>query len=115
MGKAGPNALRNPYRFLYQVMCTKPRLPKQPVYGINDWYVVYGKNSYQTIKEQTAAMAELVTDTNNRPFSVIDDGWQQADDFSIVNDKFKDMHKMADESKKPWYASRFMDTPLNCP
>jgi alpha-galactosidase len=82
-----------------KVMCTKPRLPKQPVYGINDWYVVYGKNSYQTIKDQTAAMAELVTDTNNRPFSVIDDGWQQADDFSIVNDKFKDMHKMADEIK----------------
>ncbi|MDB5128326.1 hypothetical protein [Mucilaginibacter sp.] len=82
-----------------KVMCDKPRLPKQPVYGINDWYVVYGKNSYQTIKEQTTAMAELVTDTNNRPFSVIDDGWQKADDFSIVNDKFKDMHKMADEIK----------------
>ncbi|MCQ6956486.1 hypothetical protein [Mucilaginibacter aquariorum] len=82
-----------------KVMCSKPVLPKQPVYGINDWYVVYGKNSYQTIKDQTTAMAELVTDTNNRPFSVIDDGWQQADDFSIVNDKFKDMHKMADEIK----------------
>ena len=82
-----------------KVMCSKPRLPEQPVYGINDWYVVYGKNSYQTIKDQTTAMAELVTDTNNRPFSVIDDGWQQADDFSIVNDKFKDMHKMADEIK----------------
>lgn len=82
-----------------KVMCTKPRLPKQPVYGINDWYVVYGKNSFQTIKDQTTAMAELVGDTNNRPFSVIDDGWQQPDDFSIVNDKFKDMHKMADEVK----------------
>lgn len=82
-----------------KVMCAKPRLPKQPVYGINDWYVAYGKNSYQTIKDQTTAMAELVTDTNNRPFSVIDDGWQQADDFSIVNDKFKDMHKMAGEIK----------------
>lgn len=82
-----------------KVMCAKPRLPKQPVYGINDWYVVYGNNSYQSIKEQTTAMAEFVTDHNNRPFSVIDDGWQQADDFSIVNDKFKDMHKMADEIK----------------
>jgi alpha-galactosidase len=82
-----------------KVMCAKPRLPKQPVYGINDWYVVYGKNSFQTIQAQTRAMAELVTDTTNRPFSVIDDGWQQADDFSIVNDKFKDMHKMADEIK----------------
>nr|WP_082856038.1 hypothetical protein [Mucilaginibacter sp. L294] len=98
MSKAG----QTPYAALTdfcKVMCTKPHLPKQPVYGINDWYVVYGKNSYQTIKEQTAAMAELVSDTNNRPFSVIDDGWQQVDDFSIVNDKFKDMHKMADEIK----------------
>jgi alpha-galactosidase len=98
MSKAG----QTPYATLTdfcKVMCTSPRLPKQPVYGINDWYVVYGKNSFQSIKDQTTAMAELVTDTNNRPFSVIDDGWQQADDFSIVNDKFKDMHKMGDEIK----------------
>ncbi len=51
-------------------------------------------------------MAGLVTDTNNRPFSVIDAGWAKyspllpgdggwADDFSIPNDKFKDMHRMA--------------------
>jgi alpha-galactosidase len=98
LSKAG----QTPYATLTdfcKVMCAKPRLPKQPVYGINDWYVVYGKNSFQTIKDQTAAMAELVTSTTNRPFSVIDDGWQQPDDFSIVNDKFKDMHKMADEIK----------------
>jgi alpha-galactosidase len=82
-----------------KIMCAKPRLPRQPVYGINDWYVVYGKNSFETIKAQTAAMAEFVTDSINRPFSVIDDGWQQSDDFSIVNEKFKDMHKMADEVK----------------
>jgi alpha-galactosidase len=82
-----------------KVMCAKPRLPKQPVYGINDWYVVYGKNSSETIKRQTATMAELVTSTTNRPFSVIDDGWQQPDDFSKSNTKFKDMHAMADEIK----------------
>jgi alpha-galactosidase len=98
MSKAGQTPYATHTAFC-KVMCAKPRLPKQPVYGINDWYVVYGKNSYQTIKDQTTAMAELVTDTNNRPFSVIDDGWQQPDDFSIVNDKFKDMHKMADEIK----------------
>ncbi|WP_374950366.1 hypothetical protein [Mucilaginibacter sp.] len=95
-------AAENPYftatRFC-KLMCTRPLLPKQPVYGINDWYVVYGNNSYETIKAQTQAMAEFVTDHNNKPFSVIDDGWQQPDDFSIVNDKFKDMHKMADEIK----------------
>jgi len=98
LSKAGEDAYAATTRFC-KIMCEKPRLPKLPVYGINDWYVVYGNNSYQSIKEQTTIMAELVSDTTNRPFSVIDDGWQQPDDFSIVNDKFKDMHKMADEIK----------------
>nr|WP_294948903.1 hypothetical protein [uncultured Mucilaginibacter sp.] len=95
-------AKENPFATLTRfcrIMCPNPRLPKQPVYGINDWYVVYGNNSFNSIKEQTTLMSGLVSDTGNRPFSVIDDGWQQPDDFSLVNDKFKDMHKMADEIK----------------
>lgn len=83
-----------------RMMCPKPRLPKQPVYGINDWYAVYGNNSFESIKSQTAFMAELVTDTLNRPFSLIDDGWQVRDDFSKANDKFKDMQAMAQEIKR---------------
>jgi alpha-galactosidase len=94
-----------------KLMCEKPRLPKQPVYGINDWYYAYGNNSAKLIKEQTALMAQLVTDSDNRPFSVIDAGWAQyspylpgdggwADDFSKPNDKFKDMHMMADDIVK---------------
>ncbi len=94
-----------------KLMCEKPRLPKQPVYGINDWYYAYGDNSPKLIKEQTALMAELVTDTNNRPFSVIDAGWAAyspllpgdccwQDDFSRPNEKFKDMHVMADDIAK---------------
>ncbi len=93
------------------LMCEHPRLPKQPVYGINDWYYAYGNNSPKLIKEQTALMAELVTDTQNRPFSVIDAGWAQyspylpndggwQEDFSKPNDKFKDMHLMANDVKK---------------
>ncbi|RZK33398.1 MAG: hypothetical protein EOO90_32340, partial [Pedobacter sp.] len=81
-------------------MCDRPMLPKQPVYGINDWYVAYGNNSAKSIKEQTAAMSELVTSTNNKAFSVIDDGWQVADDFSRANDKFSDMKQVADDIKK---------------
>ncbi len=94
-----------------KLMCEKPRLPKQPVYGINDWYYAYGNNSAKLIKEQTALMAGLVTDTANRPFSVIDAGWAKyspylpgdggwADDFSKPNDKFKDMRLMAEEIVK---------------
>ncbi|TSD66766.1 hypothetical protein FFF34_005020 [Inquilinus sp. KBS0705] len=80
------------------LMCDNPRLPKKPVYGINDWYYAYGNNSQKLIKEQATIMAEFVT-SSNRPFSVIDDGWEQADDFSKHNEKFTDMHKMADELK----------------
>ena len=98
MSAPGENAYATTTRFC-KVMCDNPRLPKLPVYGINDWYVVYGKNSFKSIKEQTAAMAELVSDMDNRPFSVIDDGWEVADDFSRPNDKFKDMHLMADVVK----------------
>jgi alpha-galactosidase len=94
-----------------RMMCNNPRLPRQPVYGINDWYFAYGANSFDLIKNTTAMMAELVTNADNRPFSVIDAGWAKyspylpndggwADDFSKPNDKFKDMHLMADEIKK---------------
>lgn len=95
---AGENAYHTATRFC-KVMCEHPRLPKHPVYGINDWYVAYGNNSYASIRDQTAVMATLMPDSVNRPFSVIDDGWQIADDFSKVNDKFKDMQKLAEEIK----------------
>jgi alpha-galactosidase len=88
------------------MMCEKPRLPKLPVYGINDWYFAYGNNSSDLILQHTALLADLVTDMHNRPFSVIDAGWAKyspllpgdccwGDDFSQPNDKFKDMHKLS--------------------
>jgi alpha-galactosidase len=106
----GESPFRTAQRFCH-LMCERPRLPKQPVYGINDWYYAYGNNSASLIKEQTALMADLVTDTVNRPFSVIDAGWAAyspllpgdccwQDDFSRPNDKFKDMQQVADDITK---------------
>ncbi|MGZ3777991.1 MAG: hypothetical protein ACXVI9_10520, partial [Mucilaginibacter sp.] len=94
-----------------KMMCPNPRLPKQPVYGINDWYFAYGNNSADLIKKITGLMTGLAPDTNNRPFSVIDAGWATyspllpgdggfMDDFSKPNDKFKDMAVMAADIKK---------------
>jgi len=105
--KTGERPFLTARRFC-RLMCEKQRLPKLPVYGINDWYYAYGNNSPALIKKQTSLMAELVSHTTNRPFSVIDAGWAAyspylpgdggwADDFSKPNDKFKDMHKMAGE------------------
>ncbi|MDN3579283.1 hypothetical protein [Mucilaginibacter flavus] len=106
----GESLFQTDHRFC-GIMCEKPRLPKQPIYGINDWYFAYGNNNFELIKQTTATMSELVTDTNNRPFSVIDAGWATYspllpgdggwnDDFSKPNDKFKDMHLMGDTIKK---------------
>ncbi|XHR92185.1 hypothetical protein ACFJIV_17605 [Mucilaginibacter sp. UC70_90] len=108
--KTGEDTFAATHRFC-KMMCEKPRIPKQPVYGINDWYFAYGKNSAELIKKTTAMMAELVTDHSNKPFSVIDAGWATYspllpgdggwnDDFSKPNDKFKDMRALGDEIKK---------------
>jgi len=76
-----------------RAMCEKPRLPGSPVYGSNDWYYAYGKNS----ATQTLRDADLVADCSVglpvRPFTVIDDGWRDAS-------RFPDMHVLAGEIKK---------------
>ncbi len=106
----GENAFYTDHHFC-GLMCEKPRLPKQPVYGINDWYFAYGNNNFDLIKQTTDMMSGLVTDTGNKPFSVVDAGWATYspllpgdggwnDDFSKPNDKFKDMHLLGDEIKK---------------
>lgn len=88
------------------LLCPTPRLPQKPVYGINDWYFAYGNNSAPLILEHTAMLAKLATNTDNRPFSVIDAGWATyapalpgdggwQDDFTRSNQKFGDMSQLA--------------------
>jgi alpha-galactosidase len=95
---AGESPFATDHRFC-RLMCDKPVLPAQPVYGINDWYFAYGKNSRQLTREVTSAMTDLATDTKNRPFSVIDEGWA-TDDFQRPNEKFGEMSVVAAEIKK---------------
>ena len=72
--KTGERLFATAQRFC-KLMCNKPMLPKQPVYGINDWYFSYGNNSDDLILQHTSLLADFATDVNNRPFSVIDAGW----------------------------------------
>lgn len=95
-----------------KMMCKNPRSVKYPVYGGNDWYCCYGGNSFEKIKAHTKFIAECVGNTKNRPYMVIDDGWQLCHHGSdnddeyfnggpwIPNRKFEDMKKMAEEIKK---------------
>jgi len=109
-GNGHENVFATAKRFC-KLMCEKPLLPKQPVYGINDWYITYGMNSAAIILDHTARMAELATDNDNRPFSVVDSGWAfyspllpgdccWQDDYSRPNDHFKDMKLLADKIRK---------------
>lgn len=105
--KTGESAFQTARRFM-KLMCAKVRMPKQPVYGINDWYFTYGNNSEQLILEHTQLMAPMADGLNNRPFSVIDAGWFEAPlandsswgDVSKANSKFGDMAGLADKIKK---------------
>ncbi len=93
------NAFATVHRFCKQ-MCDNPRTVKQPVYGINDWYFAYGNNSADLILQHTSLLAPLATNTSNKPFSVIDMGWAAGTDYSTPNEKFGDMHKLADKIKQ---------------
>lgn len=59
-----------------KMMCPAPRLPKQPVYGFNDWYCSYGHDTANEFLTNVAFMTELAPKSGNRPFAVVDDGWQ---------------------------------------
>lgn len=60
-------------------MCTDPILPSEPIYGSNNWYYAYGTSSHQEILSDVDCLNEMVDgDLENRPFMVVDDGWQHA-------------------------------------
>jgi alpha-galactosidase len=58
-------------------MCSAPRLPKGAVYGANDWYCAYGKNSQEMLLRMADLMAEVSPSHGARPFTVADDGWKE--------------------------------------
>jgi len=68
-------------RAFCSVMCEKARLPATPLYGSNDWYYAYGKNSAKETLRDAELMAELSSGLAVRPFTVIDDGWRDTSRF----------------------------------
>jgi alpha-galactosidase len=83
-------------------MCSDPKRPTQPAYGSNDWYWAYGKNSAATFLADAHSIVELSPPDRNRPFAVVDDGWQpQREDKALLgmwdrgNTRFGDMAKIA--------------------
>ncbi len=95
-------------RALCRRMCPAPLLPAQPVYGSNDWYWTYAHNSEATVLEDAHHIVELSPDGVNRPFCVIDDGWQPVrgsaeagvGEWDRGNERFPDMAGLATAVKR---------------
>ena len=82
-------------------MSPNPILPTEPVYGGNNWYYAYGNSSYDEIVSDASLQAKLTAGVENKPFMVIDDGWQPNPCAGpwVANEKYGDMKKVADAFK----------------
>ncbi len=86
----------------YRTLCSDVLLPSKPVYGFNNWYYAYGNSSHSDIIRDTRWLSDLCRGINNRPFMVIDDGWQPNKTdwpWDRGNERFPDMKALADEIK----------------
>lgn len=76
-----------------------PYLPTHKVYGSNNWYYAYGKSSAEEIVADATLLASLCRGLENRPYMVIDDGWQENltdAPWTRGNEKFPDMRGLSD-------------------
>ncbi|MEI6165814.1 MAG: hypothetical protein WCS52_01325 [bacterium] len=105
------------------MMCPKPRLPKAPVYGINDWYFAYGAITREVILDHAEMLAPLAVGNANKPFCVIDAGWAKrapgketiscwADYYDTPHDSFGDMTQVAGDLRKLGYRPALWTRPL---
>ena len=83
---------------LCKLLCEKPRLPAGPVYGCNDFYYAYGQSSHETILRDAERIAALSPSSANRPYAIIDGGWQlckRGGPWRCGNERFPDMPGLA--------------------
>jgi alpha-galactosidase len=102
-GAPEESAFESARRFCH-ALCAKPRLPALPSYGSNNWYYAYGRNcSEEDMLRDSSLTADLAEAGQNRPFVVIDDGWQitnAAGPWERGNSRFPDMARLAAEMKQ---------------
>jgi alpha-galactosidase len=82
-GQGGEEATRAARAFC-ATMCDRSRQAPRVVYGSNDWYYAYGRNTAEQIERDADLMASLAPAKGERPFTIIDDGWQNRKAFPDV-------------------------------
>ncbi|MBO7762791.1 MAG: hypothetical protein J6T24_08335 [Clostridia bacterium] len=85
-----------------RMMCEKPNLAKEPIFGVNNWYWAYGQIDFETVMRETAYLAEMTVDAVCRPHMIIDDGWQVAHragynggPWNATNDGFPELYEVS--------------------
>ena len=76
-----------------KIVAHRGRYPVNAIYGSNDWYYAYGENTQEGILRDAALMRELAPTAGPRPFTVVDDGYQDPI-------RFPSMPQLADRIRK---------------
>lgn len=63
------------------------------LYGSNDWYYAYGKNTADGILRDADLMREIAPSRGATPFCIIDDGYQDASRFPSLQQLAEDIHQ----------------------
>ncbi len=95
----GISAFESGERFCRE-MCTDPIVMNEKVYGFNDWYYAYGKNTAAGILDDAKKLAELTAGNSQRAYTVIDSGWEInaiEGPWRVGNENFPDMEKLASD------------------
>ena len=107
-GEEGEDSYRVAKRFS-RMLCDKPKLPREPIFGVNNWYWAYGKISRESVMHETDYLMKMCEGTSHRPYMIIDDGWQLCRTYDegayiggpwLPNDRFGDMREVADAIHK---------------
>ena len=105
-------------RFLAK-LCPNPLMPKEPVYGGNNWYYAYGQSSATEIMDDSRLISALAAGNTNRPWMFIDDGWQICHNANFTggpwhegNYKFPDLPGLCDKMKAEGVKTGIWTRPL---
>ena len=86
------------------MLCDAPIIPKEPIFGVNNWYWAYGHISHESVMNETDHLMKMCNGSKHRPYMIIDDGWQMNRTYGegayiggpwIPNERFGDMAKTA--------------------
>lgn len=60
-----------------KLLCPEPKLPTEPIFGVNDWYYAYGTQDGAGARRDAERIAGWCPDLAIRPWCVLDAGWER--------------------------------------